>query len=83
MRINVTTAYADGKANAAQSAAAADATSKANEAAKTATNFITTDSTGIKVHNTNDTSNYTHIGSGGMDVYQGDAGPAGKRYLPY
>lgn len=68
------TAYADGKASAAQSAAistaSADATAKADEAAKTATNFITTDSTGIKVHSANDSSNYTHIGSGGMDVYQ-------------
>lgn len=66
------TSYADGKASAAQAAAeataAADATSKANEAAKTATNYITTDSTGIQVHSANDSSNYTHIGSGGMDV---------------
>ena len=69
------TGYADGKASAAQAAAistaASDATTKANAAAQTATNFITTDSTGIKVHNTNDSSNYTHIGSAGMDVYKG------------
>ena len=73
------TSYADGKASAAQSAAisaaASDATSKANaaqaNAEKVATNFIATDSKGIKVHNTNDSSNYTHIGSSGMDVYQG------------
>lgn len=45
-------------------------------ASKVATNFITTDSTGIKVHNTDDSSNYTHIGSSGMDVYKGGASVA-------
>ena len=51
------TAYADGKASTAEA-----------NASKVATNFIETDSTGIKVHNANDSSNYTHIGSSGMDV---------------
>ena len=68
------TDYADQAEADAVSTASADATAKANaaqaNAEKVATNFITTDSTGIKVHNTNDTSNYTHIGSDGMDVRQ-------------
>lgn len=59
----------------AEANASADATAKASQAQanaeKVATDYITTDSTGIKVHNTNDSSNYTHIGSAGMDVYQG------------
>lgn len=66
------TSYADSKASAAQSAAistaAADATAKANNAKLYADNYITEDSTGIQVHSANDSSNYTHIGSGGMDV---------------
>lgn len=69
------TQYVDDAEQDAIDTASADATAKANQAQanaeKVATNFITTDSTGIKVHNTDDSSNYTHIGSGGMDVYQG------------
>lgn len=38
---------------------------------ETATNYITADSSGIKVHNTGDLSNYTHITSNGMEVYKG------------
>ena len=66
--ISAAAADATSKANAAQSAAAADATAKANNAKLYADNYISEDSTGIKVHSANDSSNYTHIGSGGMDV---------------
>ena len=66
--ISAAAADATSKANAAQSAAAADATEKANNAKLYADNYISEDSTGIKVHSANDSSNYTHIGSGGMDV---------------
>lgn len=43
-----------------------------NDAAKTATNYITEISTtdGIKVHNVSDTSNYAQINSSGMNVVQ-------------
>lgn len=40
-----------------------------NTAAKTATNYITADSTGIQVHNVGDTSDYVQITSDGLDVY--------------
>ena len=41
------------------------------DAATKATNYISADSSGIKVHNAGDSSNYAHITSDGMDVYQG------------
>lgn len=41
------------------------------DASTKATNYITEDETGIKIHNTNDDDNYTHIDFNGMDIYQG------------
>ena len=46
-----------------------DLTAQAN-AAKTATNYITTDSSGIKIHNANDNSNYQHLTSDGTEIYK-------------
>ena len=40
-------------------------------AAKTATNYITADSSGIKIHNASDTTNYQHQTSSGTDIYVG------------
>lgn len=48
-----------------------DVSTAENNAKKEATNYINTDSTGIKVHSTNDSNNYVHIGSSGMEVYKG------------
>lgn len=49
-----------------------------NDAAKTATNYITEISTtdGIKVHNANDTSNYAQINSSGMNVVRNEVSVA-------
>lgn len=75
----VATASADAtsKANQAESnavaTASADATAKANEAKKTATNFLTviTGTTGISVHDVNDTSNYVNIASNLFKIVTG------------
>ena len=42
------------------------------EAATKATNYITADEDGIKIHNADDLSNYSHIDNGGMQIYQND-----------
>ena len=54
------------------STAAADATTKANAAAKTATNYITAiDSDGIRVHAANNpANNYARINADGLQVYK-------------
>lgn len=59
--------------NEAEATASADATAKANEAKKTATNFLTviTGTTGISVHDTNDTSNYVNIASNLFKIVTG------------
>lgn len=41
-----------------------------DDASTKATNYITEDETGINIHNTNDSDNYTHIDFNGMDIYQ-------------
>ena len=45
-------------------------TTQVNTAAQTATNFIKTDGTGIKVQNSTDATNYVHIGSDGVQIYK-------------
>lgn len=55
--------------NNAISVASDDATSKANAAAKTATNYITADSNGIKIHMTNNSTTYQHQTASGTTFY--------------
>ena len=50
---------------------AGSANANANNAAKTATNYITADSTGIKIAKASDTSNYQYQTSSGTDIYVG------------
>ena len=45
-------------------------TTQVNTAAQTATNFIKTDGSGIKVQNSTDATNYVHIGSDGIQIYK-------------
>lgn len=46
-----------------------DATTKANNAAKTATNYITADSNGIKIHMTDNSTTYQHQSATGTNFY--------------
>ena len=49
-----------------------------SDAAKTATNYLTTitGTSGISVHDANDTNNYVNISSSGVDVYKGGSSVA-------
>ena len=53
-----------------------DVDSSISDAAKTATNYITADSSGIKIHDAGDTSNYQHLTSSGTEIYQGGSSVA-------